>query len=176
MDRKFSFLVTAAVCTVLLSGCSGVKKQLGLEKSAPDEFMVIKHAPLAMPPGMALPPPTPGAPRPQEQAPIVQAEQAVFGTEASVKEVHEKSSGEDAFLRQAGAAQTDPSIRATIDRETEELNQRNKPVSEKLLGIGGKTYVPPASVVDPKAEVERLKKNKEEGKPVTEGETPSVEE
>jgi len=41
--------------------------------------------------------------------------------------------------------------------------------------IGGSDE-PESSVVDAKAEVERLQKNEEEGKPVTEGETPSKQE
>lgn len=159
-----------------LSGCSGnVKKQLGLAKEAPDEFRVVKRAPLEMPPDLSLPPPAPGAARPQEAAPVQQAEKAVFGESQERPETAE-STGEAALLQKAGATHIDPSIRKTVDVETAEMSDRNKPVVKKLLDIGKDDAEPSASVVDPKAEYERIRKNREESKPITEGETPTIEE
>ena len=62
--RKFPVLLMAVLA---LSACDSAKKQLGIERQAPDEFAVVKRAPLAMPPDYTLRPPTPGAQRPQEQ-------------------------------------------------------------------------------------------------------------
>ena len=46
----------------LLAGCEGIRDQLGFNKKAPDEFTVVKKAPLVLPPDFSLRPPAPGAP------------------------------------------------------------------------------------------------------------------
>ena len=157
----------------LLAACSGAKEQLGLTKKSPDEFAVIKHAPLAMPPDYGLRPPTPGAARPQEQGTTDQARQAVFGNSAT-QASETPTSGEESLLQQAGGSVADPNIRQRVDSETSAVEEHNRPVAKRLLGVMVGDDEPPASVVDAKAEAERLRKNTEEGKPVTEGETPSV--
>lgn len=66
--------------TVALSACGGdTRRALGLGKTPPDEFTVVKRAPLSLPPNYTLRPPEPGAPRPQEPSPTEQARQQVFG-------------------------------------------------------------------------------------------------
>lgn len=164
-----------AVALLALSGCSGVKDSLGLTKDSPDEFLVVKNAPLEMPPQLTLPQPRPGAPRPQEMTPTAQAATAVFG-DSKLPAATEQSSTEAALLQRAGADQADPNIRHVVEKESQDLAKRNRTVGQKLLGLGGQELEPSASVVDPKAEYERIKKNAEEGKPITEGETPSIEE
>ena len=69
------FLVAAG----LLAGCSEARQAMGLGKRAPDEFTVVKRAPLSLPPQYSLRPPEPGAPRPQEPSPTEQARQQVLG-------------------------------------------------------------------------------------------------
>ena len=54
-------LLAPLISFLALSGCSDAKEQLGLTRSAPDEFAVVKRAPLAMPPDYTLRPPRPGA-------------------------------------------------------------------------------------------------------------------
>jgi hypothetical protein len=59
----------SAVClagALALSGCTGVKRAIGLDPTMPDEFEVVQRAPLTIPPDFDLRPPKPGAPRPQE--------------------------------------------------------------------------------------------------------------
>lgn len=69
---------------VALSACGGeTRKMLGLGKTPPDEFTVVKRAPLSLPPNYALRPPEPGAARPQEPSPTEQARQQVFGLSRS---------------------------------------------------------------------------------------------
>lgn len=161
---------------VSLSACGGVKESLGLNRKAPDEFAVVKRAPLAMPPDYALRPPRPGAPRPQEQATSQQARQAVFGGEEPQPVSNAKTDGESLLLQKAGGNAADPNIRRKVDKETASLQDRNVPVAKKLLGLGGAEFEPSATVVDQAAEAERLRENAEQGKPVTEGETPSIDE
>ena len=54
----FGFLALSLV----LGACGGVRDTLGLAKRSPDEFTVVRKAPLSMPPDFNLRPPTPGAP------------------------------------------------------------------------------------------------------------------
>ncbi len=51
---------------MLLSGCTGLRRAVGLDQAGPDEFAVESRAPLTIPPDYDLRPPTPGAARPQE--------------------------------------------------------------------------------------------------------------
>ena len=163
-------------CTVLaLSACSGAKEKMGLTRTAPDEFAVVKRAPLAMPPDYSLRPPTPGAARPQEEAAGAQAREVVFGREQTASaQKSAPTSAESFILQQTGGAAADPLIRQTVDTETAEMEPESKPVAERLLGWKtGNTDEPAAKVVDAAKEAERLKKNEEEGKSVTEGQTPT---
>jgi len=64
-------------CASLISGCTDLKKAIGLERSTPDEFAVESRAPLTMPPDFNLRPPQPGAARPQEKSSDQQARQAI---------------------------------------------------------------------------------------------------
>lgn len=168
---KRAFLSVLAA-TLALAACSGAKEQLGLTRSAPDEFAVVKRAPLEMPPDYTLRPPRPGASRPQEQDPSQQAEGALFGNVQAGSDGLTKS--EAALLNEAGAGIAEPGIRDIVDRETATMAPKKEPVAKRLLNIG-KDAEPAATVVDPVAEAERLKQNQAEGKPVTAGETPTVE-
>ncbi len=160
-----------------LQGCSGVKDSMGLEKGVPDEFKVITRAPLEIPPSLTLPPPNIGAPRPQEKAPIVQAKEAVFGedTASTSDAITNSSASENSLLQKAGAVDADPSIRKIVDRETLELKDRNKPVAEKLLNISGHNNLPSATIVNAKEEKIRIDSNKQAGKNITDGITPTIE-
>ena len=71
--------VAGLALALVLSGCSGVKESLGLGKNAPDEFSVVKKAPLILPPDYKLRPPRPGAQRPTAVMPVDEARSAVFG-------------------------------------------------------------------------------------------------
>lgn len=158
-----------------LAACSNAKEQLGLNKKSPDEFAVVKRAPLAMPPDYSLRPPMPGAPRPQEQSPELQAKEAVFGQVDPVKTAT-LTSGENVFLQEASGGHIDPQIRAKVDSETALDVNKNKPVVKKLLNLTGAAEDEPGIIVDAPKEAQRIQKNLEAGKSVTEGETPSVEE
>lgn len=170
--RKMRSLVYVGLA-ISLSGCSNLKSSLGLDRDSPDEFAVITRAPLEVPPSLILPTPVPGMPRPQEQAAIDQAQQAVFGN--AKNQASDASQSENALLQKTGADNASPSIRMTVNQETKKLAERNVAVAEKINPLGGKREAS-ATVVDAKAELERLKENKTEGKPVTDGETPFIEE
>ena len=168
-------VILISFCAFALSACESTKDNLGLTRAPPDEFQVVKRAPLSVPPDYTLRPPAPGAPRPQELSANADAAQTVFG-EGAAEPRQNVTSGEAILLVRAGADEADPQIRETVDQESAAFFDRNKPVAEKLFGIGGDKNQASASVVNAKAEAERLERNTQEGKPVTEGETPSIEE
>ena len=62
-----------------LSACSGSKGGVMAGRSAPDEFLVSKRAPLTILPDFSLTLPKPCAPRPQEADLSQQALSAMFG-------------------------------------------------------------------------------------------------
>ncbi|HEY0837577.1 MAG TPA: DUF3035 domain-containing protein, partial [Azospirillum sp.] len=59
-------LLGLALVALTVSGCSDVRRSIGLDRASPDEFAVVSRAPLSMPPDLRLPAPRPGAMRPQD--------------------------------------------------------------------------------------------------------------
>lgn len=169
------FLMAAAIGA---TACEKTKEQFDLSKKAPDEFAVTKRAPLEMPPDYNLRPPRPGAQRPQEQAVSDQARAALIGENAAAASARAEglTPGESVLLQKTGAAAVNPNIRTRVDKETAEMVEEDMPGIDQLKKMIGKDVTPPATVVDPKAETERIKQNKSQGKPVTAGKTPSIEE
>jgi len=154
MYIKTKYLWVLPLTVLLLAGCSGAKETLGLERQAPDEFKVLKRAPLEQPPNFTLRPPKPGAERPQEQEPSVQAKQSVFGNITA--SASEPTSAEAILLRDAQAGISDPNIREKIDSEAGGIQSDNRPVADKILGVfGGKGSA--GDVIDPVEESARIK-------------------
>ena len=175
MVLRYTVLSLALCAALVTAGCADVRDTLGLHKQSPDEFHVVKRAPLELPPPdfTTLPVPRPGMQRPQEKSAKDRAQTAVFGEALPAAE--KLSGGEQALLEEAGANVITPHIRSLVDQETEAYRDRNKPVAQKLLGIGGDPDEISATVVDAEKEAARLKANKEKGLSPTDGETPSIE-
>ncbi|MGH6945318.1 MAG: DUF3035 domain-containing protein, partial [Geminicoccaceae bacterium] len=59
-----------ALALLALGGCARgtVQSALGMDKRAPDEFLVVRRAPLIVPPDFDLRPPRPGATQPVNTA------------------------------------------------------------------------------------------------------------
>lgn len=139
---------------LLLGACSGAKEQLGLNRQVPDEFKVVTHAPLELPPSYTLRPPAPGAPRPQEQNTIDAASEAVFGE--AVQNRDDVTNGEAALLQAAGGNAVNPNIRDIVDGEAGEVDDSNKPVAERLLNLSLGRNTESQDIIDAQAERERL--------------------
>lgn len=162
---------------IALGGCTETRQALGLNKQAPDEFQVVARAPLSLPPDYSLRPPAPGMPRPQEGTTRDQAETAVFGgyqqTASAADAPAGSSQGEVALLQSAGATGIDPDIRRLVDQETSSMVEQDEKFIDGL--IFWRDPEPYGEVIDPVAEQQRLQENAALGKPVTEGETPTIE-
>ncbi|HYR65046.1 MAG TPA: DUF3035 domain-containing protein, partial [Reyranella sp.] len=68
---------SAVLVSLALGGCSAFENLGGGKKISPDEFKIVSHSPLTMPPNAELRPPRPGEPRPQEVTPADQAKEAL---------------------------------------------------------------------------------------------------
>ena len=181
-----------------LGACSGgtVKESLGLTRKAPDEFRVVSRPPLSVPPQFNLRPPanaadarTIGAANeaqslvrgepvanesgtyrlpPADTATLpVTAQELVTGKEKKPA----ASSAESRLLEKAGAHTADPSVKRTLEEERLVVQEPEEEPGwwDSLTNASKKE-----PMVDAKAEAERIRSNKDAGKPITEGETPQV--
>lgn len=172
--RKILQLTFIATAAMALSACGGeVKEALGMGKRAPDEFQVVTRAPLSLPPDYSLKPPAPGERRPQEQPIRDQARSAIISQPetAAASGTWQPSSIEQSVLQNANAENPNPSIRDTVNRENRQIIEANDTLVKDILFWKKQTH---GTVVEPIGEAERIKQNKQEGKPVTEGETPQI--
>lgn len=187
-------LVLLVVSALTLAACGdGTKRALGLQRTPPDEFAVVPRAPLSQPPDFRLRPPRPGAEDLTTVSTRERARQAVFrgdddqrtsglntlrgnsgpATQSAPREgVSQSTPGEAAFLSRAGALETDPLIRSTVDRESAVLAEENQSFVRSLLGL---KQDPVDDVVDAPAEARRIRENQALGVPAADGETPVIE-
>jgi len=173
--------VVLAAVGVALAGCGDVKSQLGLERRAPDEFAVVRHAPLAVPPDYRLRPPVPGTRRPQEQTTSAQARAVlVDGVQGAGVAAQTTSGdrggltpGESALLRHAGTDTANPNIRVLVNSESAILATDNRTFVEKLMFWREQPL--PGEAVDPSREQQRIQQNAALGNPIDKGTTPTIE-
>lgn len=163
----------AAAALLVLSGCDDTKRALGIDKSIPDEFAVVRRAPLVMPPDFNLQPPAPGSERPQEGTTSEQARNALMGrNRLDGYRVRGFSAGEVELLAQAGADQIIPNIRDTLDRETSAFATESDSFTDRLIFWSDNRQL--GTPIDPVAEQRRLNENLSVGKPVNEGPVPVI--
>lgn len=161
-----AFLLLLASC-----GDTTVKETLGLDRRAPDEFRVVSRPPLSVPPQFDLRPPgidgenTYTSTRDKAQA-------TILGSESTAGKEKRGTAAESGFLQKAGVAQADPNVRKELTEKkiNEEIKQEENSWWDRITTLPGSKD----PVVKADDEAERLKKNKEEGKLVTEGETPET--
>ena len=152
-----------------LSGCDEVRQSLGYTKTPPDEFAVVARAPLSVPPDFAVRPPTPGAERPQEPSRRDAARTLITGGQGAAA-----APGRDAAVlrRLLALNRADPEIRDLINRDAAVFDYEDESFIDSLLFW--KDREARDSVVDPQKESQRLQSNAEQGRPVTDGETPTI--
>jgi hypothetical protein len=176
--RSNLFAATGIVVAVVaLSGCAGTKRALGLTKATPDEFAVVSHGPLVMPPDFNLRPPVPGADRPQELPAEEQARSVLVGRQKmEALKAKGMSKGEIALLGKAGADQVPPDVRQALDKESSVFaNERTSFTDHLLFWRDAKAPDPNAGLaLDPEGEQKRLSENQALGKKANEGKTPVI--
>lgn len=184
-SRKLSALrrlLPLLALAIGLSACSSVRETFDTtRKTPPDEFRVVRQAPLSLPPNYGLRPPDPGAPRPQTGTTTDQARSAVFRQDESATAAaaaaaaasSSRSAGEQALLAKAGAEEVDPAIRQQINQESQQLASQQASFVESL--IFWREPEEAGEIIDPQAEQQRLRENEALGQPPTAGDTPVIE-
>jgi hypothetical protein len=163
----------------LVVGCSsGAKDTLGLRRTAPDEFKVISNPPLSLPPEFSLRPPSEGVDKAAVAAANEKEVKGILEKKSPAKaiakaETPKQTKGEGAFLSSAGTGDADSQIKEILNKETSENKKEEKGFFSKLASFKDDKDAK-AEVVNASGEKDRIAKNKEEGKPVTEGETPTA--
>ncbi len=176
---KFGFLILAGAA---LAGCSGgVGEVLGFEKEGPDEFTVVKRAPLSLPPNFALRPPKPGENQLNRVTPRNTAKDALIGQNLTPRQTERvaqqkiaagQSPSEVALLTQAKALNANPNIRTIVNDESAALAEESQGFVDDL--VFWRDEPEPGAIVDAREEARRLQENASLGIPVTEGETPTI--
>jgi hypothetical protein len=169
------FILVLSIGTALV-GCDALRRG----GTGPDEFAVVKRAPLSLPPDYGLRPPRPGAMRPNETSPRDDAQSKLLrnlsdqsrrSTAKENKNNRKFTSGESALLKRAEALDVDPSIRHVVERESGRIKEDDSLV-ESLVFWRDKTK--PKTLVEPNEESKRLRDNAALGKSPTEGTTPVI--
>ena len=175
MNRAGLFLV-AGFLAIGLGGCDSVSEMFTDQKTSPDEFAVFSEPPLSMPPDFGLRPPRPGAARPQKSTPRFQAKRALLsagrGNPVLRPPPRGSSPGVQVLLRETGALEANPDIRALINKESSLVVTGDKTLTDRLLFWRGGAADEP--VVDPAKEAQRIREAMEQGQPVTGEETPTI--
>lgn len=179
LTSPYGRIACLALGLAALSGCSGLRSTFGFDRNPPDEFRVVARAPLELPGALTLPPPSPGATRPQEGTTTQMAASTLFGAAGGPAQPAgagagiAAGSGEARLLAQAGASQARPDIRSVVDREAVATVAADRSFIDRL--IFWQDQMPPGTVVNPDREARRLRENAALGRPVTQGETPVIE-
>lgn len=153
--KRIQILGVAALAALGVGACAS-------GSNTPDEFRVLRKAPLTVPPDYQLRPPAPGAARPQELAPDAQARVAVFGTDMA----RDASEGEKMFIAKAGGDAVDRSVRNQVDFDSAQIVRKNRGFADSILNFGKSRGEP---LVDASAEAERLRAEEESTKELTGG-------
>jgi hypothetical protein len=155
MIRSGRQLAALTLAALALGGCGGtVQERLGMGKRAPDEFQVVRRAPLVIPPNYDLRPPEPGA-APVQQDPAAQAQGLLTGQATSAVAAGPQSAGEVALV-QRSPVQARPGIRETLLAENLDLVNLDQGRFLFILNFQQRARMPQEPVIDPVAETRRL--------------------
>lgn len=121
---KTALLISVGVAASLLSGCTALGGA-----SSPDEFRVVKKAPLVVPPDFSLRPPDAGAGTPFEVDETRANATTVFGDAIG----QDASVSERALVAAAGANAVNPIIREQVDWEEAAVIRKSQRVSDRVM-------------------------------------------
>jgi len=165
-------------------GACGVMESIGgAKKVSPDEFKVVSHTPLTMPPNADLRPPRPGAARPGDQTPQAQARAVLApapapagrggaGRAAPGPTASTGSPAESQLLARAGTSGGSAEIRTQLNRESRILAENDRSFIDMLIFWQDKPA--PGIVLDPVREQARLRAAQAQGTDPG-GATPQIE-
>ena len=128
---RVSILAAVAVSGLALTACASKSKDPTTLQGAklPDEFRLISHRPLVVPPEYGLRPPVPGQPRPQELQPETAARTALLGQAFDPK----ASQGERLLLAKAGVDAANANMRQVVDDEFADVAYKPKSFADMVM-------------------------------------------
>lgn len=126
--KKLVLPVLLGTAVVALAACSSRGTP-----NAPDEFNIVKKAPLTVPPEYSLRPPEIGDVRPVEADPTRQTQVLAFGTDIG----RNASAVERVLVARAGAIAVSPIIRDIIDYDEAGLLRKGRTISEAVTSYEG---------------------------------------
>jgi hypothetical protein len=176
--KRWQAILVGGLALAALSGCQGMKEELGIGvRTPPDEFAVYSRAPLSLPPDYSLRPPAAGAAA-ESLAPRQAAKDVLLGTTgkpaaaAPVAADPSLSSGQMALLKRTGGDTATPAVREQVNEETVVLAEADRSFVQKLMFW--QTPQEYGTVVDPAAEMRRIREAQALGQSVVSGETPTI--
>jgi len=166
-DVSLRHLLTLAVvagCMAGLGGCSDFNKAIGKQKSSPDEFEVVVRPPLSLPPQFAA--------RPSDDT-VSQTAASTSSANAQASSLLRSRNTEASGYNQIfNLDAIEDDIRTKVDEETAGIQtERRLPLQ---IIFGGVPNVGP--VLNQMEEDARIRRNKLQNKPLTEGKTPAIDE
>ena len=171
--NKRLILAALIVTATITAGCAETRRTLIKEKGAPDEFQVYTRAPLSLPPDFGLRPPAePGTEVRPEDDPREQARAAVLGSTTGQQPINASSPGLAIIYARTGVGQVEPNIRQIINRESSAFAEEDTSVMEGLMFGDDPEY---GVAVDPEEELKRIRENQALGRPINEGDVPTIE-
>ncbi len=204
MNKIFrSFPVICALSSLsafaVLAGCGGsgsLGTIIGVDRKTPDEFAVVRRAPLTLPPDFSLRPPDPRGQRQQDLQTRDSAQDAVFGTgQASTPDQslqdqtsvtglaaasqslsnQATSAGEQRLLELAGSEGDNSSaIRALIEQENAALAVLDEGLLENLIFWRQNNQASESALIDPQEESRRVQESQVLGREISEDPAPVI--
>ena len=123
--KKTILILAAGTAIAALGACSSLSSR----DNSPNEFRVVKKAPLIVPPDYNLRPPTPGQAQPFEVDPERAGIATAFGTDIG----SDASLSERALVAAAGANAVSPVIREQVDFEEARIIRKSPAISDRVM-------------------------------------------
>ncbi len=122
--KPIALILTSSLALTLVTGCAGLRGS-----SSPDEFRVVKKAPLVVPPEYSLRPPQAGQSQPLEVDEERAGTASAFGTDIG----QDASASERALVAAAGANAVSPVIRQRVDWEEAKTIRKSPSISDRVM-------------------------------------------
>lgn len=161
-------IIAIALLTTVSACSTNTREALGIKRKAPDEFKVLSHAPLSVPPEFSLRPIAGDKITGKDVTINGKEGRAVFEKAAAEISTERTSKAENAFLQNANASNANPRIKEILKRDAT-FTKEEKGGLLKKLAFFRSDEKKETSVINASAERERILKNKQDNKPSIEG-------
>lgn len=119
--------ILLAVSLVCLASCSGLKNTLGINKVSPNEYTVLRQAPLSMPPSDYMLPPAEQSQTPQTDLRSETGEEILYGKTTEKASTDSSLSQSDRkFLAKTDHVNKKENIKEVITQENAQKDQTKK--------------------------------------------------